>query len=64
MEKNVQFFVSWKDASGVARRIKSSQINYTIRQVSGKSTLLFVFPKVSVSQYIYLYLLFGTKAGG
>lgn len=62
MEKDVEFFVSWREASSVVQRIKASRIRYSIRQVGGKSTLLFVFPKVSVSQYIYLYFLFG-RAG-
>lgn len=64
MEKNVEFFVSWREASSIAKRIKASKIKYSVQQVSGKSTLLFVFPEVSISQYVYLYFLFAARAGG
>lgn len=59
MEKNVQFFVTWKEASRIRKKIKATNLRYNVRQLEGKSSIAFVFPKVSVSQYVYLYILFG-----
>ncbi|QRG69090.1 hypothetical protein [Brevibacillus choshinensis] len=62
MEKNVQFSVTWREASRILKKIKTSKLRYTVRQLEGKSSIAFVFPKVSVSQYVYLYILFGPRA--
>lgn len=62
MEKNVQFAVSWREASRAIRKLKASNLRYVARQSAGKSEVVFVFPNVSISQYVYLYILFGTKA--
>lgn len=64
MEQNVEFFASWREAANIRRKMKSSNIRYSIQQIKGKSNILFVFPQVSISQYVYLHILFGTKAGG
>lgn len=62
MEKNVQFSVSWREASRIMNKIKTGNMRYFVRQMDGKSSIAFIFPKVSVSQYVYLYILFGPKA--
>ncbi|MDF2678868.1 MAG: hypothetical protein K0R47_58 [Brevibacillus sp.] len=62
MEKNVQFSVTWREASRIMKKIKTSKLRYMVRQMEGKSSIAFVFPKVSVSQYVYLYILFGPRA--
>ncbi|MFD2370219.1 hypothetical protein ACFSO0_09720 [Brevibacillus sp. GCM10020057] len=62
MEKNVQFSVSWREASRILKKIRASNLRYTVRQWEGKSNIVFVFPKVSVSQYVYLYIIFGSMA--
>jgi hypothetical protein len=64
MEQNVEFFASWREAANIRKKMKTSNIQYSISQLKGKSNILFVFPKVSISQYVYLHILFGTKAGG
>ncbi len=62
MEKNVQFSVTWREASRILKKIKTSKLRYTVKQLEGKTSIAFVFPKVSVSQYVYLYILFGPRA--
>lgn len=62
MGKNVQFSVTWREASRVFQKIKTSNLRYAVRQMEGKSSIAFVFPRVSVSQYVYLYILFGPRA--
>ncbi|MDR7317108.1 hypothetical protein [Brevibacillus nitrificans] len=62
MEKNVQFSVTWREASRILKKIKTSNLRYMVRQMEGKASIAFVFPRVSVSQYVYLYILFGPRA--
>lgn len=62
MEKNVQFSVSWREASRILKKIQTSSLRYTVRQREGKANISFVFPSVSVSQYVYLYIIFGPRA--
>jgi hypothetical protein len=64
MEQNVEFFASWREAADIRRKMKTCNIQYSIQQLKGKSNILFVFPKVSISQYVYLHILFGIKVGG
>ncbi|GEB30784.1 MULTISPECIES: hypothetical protein [Brevibacillus] len=62
MEKNVQFSVSWREAVRILKRLKTSKLRYVVRQHAGKAGVAFVFPRVSVSQYVYLYIIFGPRA--
>ncbi|RNB85991.1 hypothetical protein [Brevibacillus panacihumi] len=64
MEQYAEFFTTWREAASIRKKMNSSNIPYSLRQLPGKSNLLFVFPKVSISQYVYLHIIFGTKAGG
>ncbi len=59
MEKAVYFSVSWREAAELARTLRQNGSLYAIEQFPGSENLAFVFPKVSMSQYIYLYMLFG-----
>ncbi|MGG1658130.1 hypothetical protein [Brevibacillus sp. NRS-1366] len=62
MEKNVQFSVPWREATRIIKKIKASKLRYFVKQMEGKTSIAFVFPKVSVSQYVYLYIIFGPRA--
>ncbi|WP_429844461.1 hypothetical protein [Brevibacillus sp. FIR094] len=62
MEKSVQFSVPWREATRIVKRIKTSKLRYFVRQPEGKTSVAFVFPRVSVSQYVYLYIIFGPRA--
>jgi hypothetical protein len=60
MEKAVYFSVSWRDAAEFTNKLKQSGLRYSIEQFPGSKSLAFVFPQVSMSQYVYLYVLFGS----
>jgi len=57
-----RFSVTWREAARIMKKIKMSNLRYRVRQMEGKSSVAFVFPRVSVSQYVYLYILFGPRA--
>jgi hypothetical protein len=61
MEQNISFTVSWSDAPRLAKTLKTRNLRYAVKQLPGKTNLAFVFPKLSLSQYVYLYVLFGAK---
>ncbi|TRY27425.1 hypothetical protein FOI68_03440 [Brevibacillus sp. LEMMJ03] len=61
MEQNISFTVSWSDATRLAKMLQARNLRYAVKQLPGKTTLAFVFPKLSLSQYVYLYILFGAK---
>ncbi|EJL40299.1 hypothetical protein BAG01nite_31910 [Brevibacillus agri] len=62
MEKNVQFSVPWREATRILKRLKAGKLRFVVRQYAGKTGVAFVFPRVSVSQYVYLYIVFGPRA--
>ncbi|MGN7471132.1 hypothetical protein [Brevibacillus sp. SAFN-007a] len=62
MEKNVQFSVPWREATRILKRLKAGNLRFRVRQYAEKAGVAFVFSRVSVSQYVYLYILFGPRA--
>lgn len=60
MAKNISFHATWSEAYRMAQSLRNSKLRYSVRQTPGKSNLAFFFPEVSISQYVYLCILFGT----
>ncbi len=61
MEKSIYFLVSWRDAAELTRKLAKKKLRYAIRQLPDLQELAFVFPHVSLSQYVYLYILIGRE---